>query len=350
MLNFKIDALSVWEKLQKTEEPIIMYGTGNGADKVLDVCEKLNIKISGVTASSGFVRERSFRGFEVKPIEYFEALFSSFTVIIAFGSSRPEVIENIGNIAKAHKVLVPCVPVIGTEVFDRAFLEENIAGINSAYSLMADDFSRKVFSGYVNFQFGGELHELLEITSEEAEAENILSLGKKEVFADIGAYRGDTVEKFLRLCGGEYECIVAAEPDKKTYNKLVERCGDLPRFAAVNAAVTGVDGEVSFSQKAGRQSSVGEGSLIKSVTLDTLCKDTVPTFIKIDSEGCEYEILIAGESILKEYKPKMNIAAYHKSEDIFKLPLLINKINPDYKIYLRHHPYIPAWDTLLYCV
>ena len=40
MLNFKIDNLSVWEKLQKTTEPIIMYGTGNGADKVVDILEK----------------------------------------------------------------------------------------------------------------------------------------------------------------------------------------------------------------------------------------------------------------------------------------------------------------------
>ena len=40
MLNFKIDDLSVWEKLQETTEPIIMYGTGNGADKVVDIFEK----------------------------------------------------------------------------------------------------------------------------------------------------------------------------------------------------------------------------------------------------------------------------------------------------------------------
>jgi hypothetical protein len=51
-----------------------------------------------------------------------------------------------------------------------------------------------------------------------------------------------------------------------------------------------------------------------------------------------------------ENKPKLNIATYHKCEDIFTLPLLINELNPDYKIHLRHHPYIPAWDTLFYCV
>lgn len=89
--------------------------------------------------------------------------------------------------------------------------------------------------------------------------------------------------------------------------------------------------------------------MIPSVSLNTLCENAHPTYIKIDSEGCENEILSKGSDILKAYSPKLNVAVYHKSADIFTLPILINNINPDYKIHLRHHPYIPAWDTLLYC-
>ncbi len=55
------------------------------------------------------------------------------------------------------------------------------------------------------------------------------------------------------------------------------------------------------------------------------------------------------EKTLRLFAPKLNLAAYHRFEDIFRLPLLIKKLNPDYQIYLRHHPYIPAWDTNLYC-
>ena len=98
MLNFRIDELSVWEKLQETTEPIIMYGTGNGADKVVDIFEKLDIKLSGVTASSGFVRERFFRGFPVKPLEYFEEKYDASTIVITFGTSIPDVMNNIFNI------------------------------------------------------------------------------------------------------------------------------------------------------------------------------------------------------------------------------------------------------------
>lgn len=350
MLNFRIDNLSVWEKLKKTNEPIIMYGTGNGADKVIDVLDYLNITLSGVTASSGFVRERFFRGFPVKPLEYFEEKYSVFTVIITFGTSIPEVMENIFNISKKHKVFVPCVPVIGKEIFDRKFLERHEEEINYAHSLLADDFSREIYEAYVNFQFGGDINLLKEIETEEHEAyTNILKLTNQETFIDIGAYRGDTVEKFLYFTNREYKNIVAAEPDKKTFLKLLKNCENLENFKGLNVAVTDFDGEIGFSSLAGRQSAVGGENMIKALSLPTLCEGVEPSFIKIDSEGCEIEIIKGGERILKEYKPKMNIAAYHKSEDIFKLPILINSINPDYKIHLRHHPYIPAWDTLFYC-
>ena len=146
-MKFCIDTLSVWEKLKNTTEPIIMYGTGNGADKVLDILDELNVKIAGVTASNSFVRKRSFRGFQVMPISYFEEIYESFTVIVTFGTSIPEVMENIFSVAKKHTTLVPVVPVIGTQIFDRAFLEAHKKEINTAYALMADDFSKKFLQG-----------------------------------------------------------------------------------------------------------------------------------------------------------------------------------------------------------
>ncbi len=350
-MDFFIDRLSVWEKLKSTTEPIVMYGTGNGADKVLDALEKMNIKISGVTASSSFVRKRTFRGFQVMPISYFEEIYESFTVIITFGTSIPDVMKNIYSIAEKHTTLVPVVPVTGTQIFDRAFLEAHKDEINFAYNLMADDFSKRIFAGYVNFLFGGELSTLQSIETPQDEAiENIIKLGDNETYVDIGAYRGDTVDSFLGYTGGKYKNIICAEPDTKTYNKLLEHCSHLENFRAVNHAVTDVDGYVYFSNLHGRQSSLGGDTLTPSVTLGTLIGQSSPTYIKIDSEGCESEILKAGANVLQEHKPKLNIATYHKCEDVFTLPILINSINPDYKIHIRHHPYIPAWDTLFYCV
>ena len=220
MLDFKIPETSLTEKLKSADEPIVLYGTGNGADKIFRLFEKENITVSGVAASDGFVRNRSFHGFAVKPISYFESVYSSFTVVVGFGSSRPEVMGNIRAVASRHNLLVACVPVIGEDNIDRAFLYENEEKLNTAYRLLDDNRSKDVFAGYIGFQFSGELPILDSITTDEDEAWSSLSLGAGETFVDIGAYRGDTVEKFLSFCGGDHSHIFAVEPDKKNFEKL----------------------------------------------------------------------------------------------------------------------------------
>ncbi|MBQ6936055.1 MAG: FkbM family methyltransferase, partial [Clostridia bacterium] len=351
MLQFDIEKLSVWEFLQNTKEPIIMYGTGNGADKVFEVFNELNIKVTGVTASDGFVRDRYFHNFKVTPINEYLEKYEKFTVVVTFGSSRSEVIENIKNLAEKQTVLVPCVPVVGNEIFDRKFLEENEKNLNNAYSLLADEKSKEVFKNYVNFQFSGNLKYLFSMESNISDAFNdYLQLSENESFIDIGAYRGDTVEQFLKFTNGKHKNILAIEPDRKTYKKLVANCENLKNFEALNGAVTDIDGVVEFSSVAGRQSTIGNGVEIPAFTLNKLSEKFVPTYIKIDAEGAELDILNGGKKIISEFKPKMKIATYHKNRDIFEIPILLNKLNKNYKIYMCHHPYIPAWDTDFYCV
>ena len=52
---------------------------------------------------------------------------------------------------------------------------------------------------------------------------------------------------------------------------------------------------------------------------------------------------------LEKYKPKMCIAAYHRFDDLLAIPIKVLEIRPDYKMYIRHFPYIPAWDLNLIC-
>ena len=63
----------------------------------------------------------------------------------------------------------------------------------------------------------------------------------------------------------------------------------------------------------------------------------------MDVEGAEREAIAGAEKTIRQYATKLNIAAYHRSEDFFsQLPLLIHALQPSYRLYLRHHPYVPA--------
>ena len=110
---------SSWDKIKKSGKPVLIYGMGNGADKVIDEFLRLEIPILGVTASDAFVRGQIFRGFTVKKLSEFQGDFIS---AVAFTSCIPEVMEHILSLSKQYDVVVPCVPVIGDEIINSDFV------------------------------------------------------------------------------------------------------------------------------------------------------------------------------------------------------------------------------------
>lgn len=351
MFEKLLNEILSWEFLKSTPLPIAVYGTGNGADRVFEEFERLGIEVSAVVASDGFVRKRTFRGFEVKSVSQLENEIGDFVIALAFASPLPEVIENIKNLSARHKVIMPSVPVYDSEIFNKDFLRAHLGEIEKAYSLLADEQSKKVFENIIRFQITGNLDYCFECETHKDEAYKILDLGDYESFLDLGAYRGDTVDEFLHYVNN-YNKIVAVEPDKRTYKKLENHCENLENCTPLNFAIWSENCTLHFDGNKGRGASAKEtGIEISAVCVDSLSEKYGKfTYINIDVEGAEKEMLTGAENTLKQFKPKMCMAAYHRSQDIFSLVNQINKINPHYKIYLRHHPHISFWDTNIYCV
>lgn len=352
MLDFINTTQSVWEKLKNCGKPVVLYGMGDGADKVLSAFEKYGITASGVMASDGFVRGQSFHGFRVKKLSGIEAELGDFVIALSFASQLPDVMAHIKEVAAKHLTLVPSVPVFGDILFDRDFTARFHDGIEAAYFLFEDGLSRRVYENVIKFYFTGELGLLDEITTDKDEAfYNILKLKSNELYVDLGAYNGDTIDEFLRYGGADYRKIVALEPNGKNFQKLSDHCRGMRNTELWQLGAYSHNTVLTFNNKAGRNSAISDSGVQTQVaSLDTILCGAAATYIKADVEGADFETLTGAKNTLKNFKPKLNFSAYHRFEDIFRLPLLIKKLNPEYKIYLRHHPYIPAWDTNLYCV
>ncbi len=351
MFKKLLNEISSWEFLKETSLPIVVYGTGNGADRVFEEFKKLGITVSSVCASDGFVRKRSFRGFEVKSISQLECEFEDFVIVLAFASPLPEVIDNIKALSLHHKVIMPSVPVFGENIFNKDFLKAHLEEIEKAYSLLCDKKSKFAFENIIRFQITGDLNYCFNCESTKDEAFEILNLGENESFLDLGAYRGDTIKEFLHYANN-YDKIVAVEPDKRTFKKLQTYCENLKNCTTLNNAVWNESTELFFDGNKGRGGSAKDtGESVQSVTVDELSEEYGKfTYLNIDVEGSEKEMLQGGKNTLQQYKPKLCMAGYHRSEDIFALVIQINEINDDYKIYLRHHPHISFWDTNIYCI
>ena len=78
--------------------------------------------------------------------------------------------------------------------------------------------------------------------------------------------------------------------------------------------------------------------------------DTPLDYIKYDVEGSEAAALRGSAEVIHRFSPALLVSLYHRSEDLYALPLLIRELNPHYRFYLRRMAGIPAWDINLYCV
>lgn len=341
----------LWTYLKETTKPIVLYGMGNGADKIISVLNRYDIKISGVFASDGFVRKKTFHGFPVTDYTTAKQTFGDMIVLVCFGSGLQDVIANIKRIASEQELYAPDVPVYGDVLFDMEYAIANREQFEIIYNRLADEVSKKVFNNAIMYKLTGRIDYLFDCeTSSDEVYQNVLSLNNDETYFDLGAYRGDTVEEFLSNVKG-YNRIIAVEPDLKTYNKLCIATQDIENITRLNACVSDVDGEVLFDMQHSRGSNVGKGeNRVKSVTINTLAKEVAPTYIKMDIEGAEIAAIDGGAKTITQHKPKMQIAAYHRSEDLILIPQRVLELRSDYKIYLRHFPSLPCWDVSYYLI
>lgn len=350
-MNLK-ETISLWNKLEDTEKPIVLYGMGNGADKILDELGRRNISAAGVFASDEFCRGQQFRGFQVVNYAQAKERFAEMVVLVAFGTQLPEVISRVKRIAEEQELYVPDVPVVGGRVFDSDFLDENIKRFEEAYGMLGDDFSRRTFCDMVDYKISGKPEYLFDCEcSVDSVYSEVLSLTEHEAYVDVGAYTGDTVREFIGYAGG-YDYIYAIEPDQKNFAKLLKNTQAYDRIDCFHLAAHEKQGNLGFSQRAGRNSACcGDcGGQVEANSLDSLLSGQRITYIKLDVEGQELAVLKGAGQIIRQQKPKLLVSAYHRNEDLFEIPQLLKRLREDYRVYLRHYPYIPAWDTNYYFV
>lgn len=338
----------LWQALKAATKPIVLYGMGKGADKILRVLAQKQIPVSGVFASDGFVRQKQFHGFAMESFADIRSRLGDCIVLLCFGSARPEVIANVKKIAAVCELYAPEVPVIGDGLFDAEYYTQNCDRLQKISDRLADALSRKTFTDIVRFKLSGKPDCLYdcETTADEPYV-SFLSL-QQEHYLDLGAYNGDTVLDFVHRCPG-YSSVTAVEPDCKTFQKLVRNTQSLPRIECQNLCISDYTGKGHFGMRSGRGSGVCDcGTETDFITVDALMQNRPVTLIKMDVEGQELAALSGAETVIRTQKPKLIVSCYHRTEDLFSLPEKVLSLRPDYKVYMRHFVSLPAWDTVYY--
>jgi FkbM family methyltransferase len=180
---------------------------------------------------------------------------------------------------------------------------------------------------------GPRLHQLssgleFEISSLPEEAETLDSyfrffrpLPGDTVF-DIGAYCG-VFTRELSLIVGPSGRVIAFEPDALNASLLqrnIER-HNLSNVTVVRAAVSESGGTAAFNSEGALGSalasaldrgSAGDPAIVETVSLEDACRRYgVPSFIKIDAEGAEIEIIRGAQAFLSQHRVQFAIDTNH---------------------------------------
>ena len=351
----------LWHYLASAGRPVVMYGMGNGADKIIAVCEKYGIEISDFFASDGFVRGHSFHG---KTVISYSAMKERYAgqnpiVLLSFASSLPDVMALFRKVGEECELYAPDVPVFGETLFTYEFFEENRTRFEDVWNSLADEESKRIYENVIRYKLTGDIGYLWDSGSDrDAVYDEILNCNEIESYADLGAYNGDTLREMLHYCPA-LKSAVALEPDARNFRKLSEYVAgiDKIKISCVNAGAWSENTTLLFDASGNRNAGiVSKGNIVSKVkeisvvSLDSVLAGAPVDYIKYDVEGSEREALFGSAETIKAHSPKLLVSLYHRSEDLFALPELVRDLNPEYKLYLRRFPYIPAWDLNLYAI
>lgn len=349
--------IDLWTYLETAGLPIVLYGMGNGADKLIEQLTARGLEVADFFASDGFVRGHSFHGKRVLTFNEILAKYEDFIVLLSFGSCLPEMLSRFEELSHRCRFFVPELPIAGDTLFTLSYYESVYDKLHSVRNLLADQRSREVFDGIIEYRLTGKIEPLLATTDPRSEVFQILRPSQYQSYLDLGAYNGDTIRELLSY-QPSLQSIYALEPDRRSYRKLLESAEKdhfADRLTAEQAGAWSNDGTLFVSDEGSRNSHLSEIAISKSKPVpvrsaDSFLSGAKVDYIKYDVEGAEREALLGSAKTITSDRPDLAVSLYHRAEDIWRLPLLLQELEPSYRFYLRRPPYIPPWDLCLYAI
>jgi FkbM family methyltransferase len=225
----------------------------------------------------------------------------------------------------------------------------------AAFNIFSDDYSKKEYVNQIDWRVNGNFACISKPLDEIQYFPNdLFSIIKNEIFLDCGAYDGDTLKSFLKFTNNSFSNYYAFEPDPSNFSKLVDFNKSLPleisnKIVLENIGIGSRNEKIFFQSDSSIQSYVSEEGNIEIVskTIDSLSLS--PTFIKMDVEGFESDIIFGAMNTIAIFKPIIAISIYHKYDHLWRLPLSLNALNKDYDFYLRNYSQT-GWELVCYAI
>lgn len=314
-------------------ESIILFGAGSAGRYALKHLRAQGIEPVAFADNDSLKQGTEIDGVPVYSPEECNLRFPD-AVWVATAISRPaatEIRAHLNLIEVATKPLWECLPVF------HGLPPQGIR--DSLFPFVGDVESKLVFNDQCIFRRNPDYAEQPSPSPiSKLYFPDFITRLDSEVFIDAGACNGDTVRDFMKRWP-KFKSIVAFEPDQNNFNDMCNEVDNSDgKITMLRMALSDYEGYTQFTANGDYSSHLGYGEeKVRVTTLDKILGDVVPTYIKADVEGSELELLWGARNMLKQHKPVLAICAYHTSDHLWEIPLLIHAINPEYSLHLRRY-------------
>lgn len=166
---------------------------------------------------------------------------------------------------------------------------------------------RKQNIDIIRFRITGSLEDRPEVTVPHYFIKEIPSSALRNV-VDLGAFNGDTLQRFLALRGDDFDGYHAFEPIPSQHDQLFRTAVTNPRIPVYPFALADFNGTGKFAGPTGGTRFTANGEELPVRRLDDVLQDVRIGFIKMDIEGAEPLALRGAEQTIRGQHPVLAIS------------------------------------------
>lgn len=337
-------------------EEVILFGTGALLPKALDFLNKREIKVKFLTDNNKEIQNKYKENILVIAPEDIVQYNLPVLIISMYSKDIALQLINLG-----VKEFQDFSFIFDYERWNGHFDKEKIKNsqveINNFIELLEDSESKNIIESLLKYR-----QSLNPSAINNAHFDDyfhpLVAPIKGDVIIDGGAWHGDSSLNFSKKLNNNCT-IYAFEPEEENFIQLKKNISlnNCENIIPVLYGLSDKKDVVYFetSNDFDMQHKVTDkptNKKIEVISIDDFKKSNnikKIDFIKMDIEGSEYKALLGAKEVLLTDKPKLAICTYHLYDDLWAIPLLIKKLNKDYKLYVGHHSQ-NLLDTVIYAI
>lgn len=336
-------------RIRESSKPVIIYGAGVYAYVLKRFLATNGIAVVAVMVDAAYKFEDTFMGLKVITTEGTISQLSNYIVVVGI-TNYPTFVEKLAKLGatEVYVIDIPDYLNMPNAFMDMKFVKENKDQFDKAAGLFADDLSRETYIAAINTK----INEDLDYIKPYVRLDNLyfpskeFHLREDEVLLDVGGFTGDTVREFHNLTKGQYAKIVSLEPGEENFGKLLATIQALCLSKVLPLKIGAWDERTTlrFATKEMHIDNQITDDGVQKIDVDTI--DSIlsslgcsVTLIKLDINGAEYRALSGARKTIRKHRPRI-VVRLHRKEDFFRLPILLNKLAPDIKLYLRQRNFM----------